>query len=352
MRDAIPAPTDDHKARRRELADATRSACSRLGLRYSPVLKGGWLLTEDLLYCVQANYRVYDDQQLDIDGAVVNPWWLAFVERAVYERRWRPGQQLRRVLVANDLLASSVLSEEDAVLGGSEPMTLDAVTEGLAGQLARLRGIVPSAHAAAGHEWRWLLNQGHEPDPLALDQLLVLHAKTDAGRQLDVLDLMMTTGRGGLMFDDIRGMADAVAIFFPDSPVARRRPDWISWKAQELQGDGGFVLAAREQIAEELWRYGESDSAVALLDADKATYRRVLQAAMQPVQLRDRTGDTLLAQALALAAVEVLEGRDRPLVRTRRRPLPSVDELWALVGNSRDRRGEDPLAEAFRVTET
>ncbi len=113
------------------------------------------------------------------------------------------------------------------------------------------------------------------------------------------------------------------------------------------------VIYAREGFAEDLWRYGEPDLAVAMLATDDATYRRVMDAAANPAALSDDTRDSVsMAEMCALGAIEVLTGSPRPPARKRRLPESSLNDLWDRVGRAADRRGEDDgMDEAMRVAD-
>lgn len=113
------------------------------------------------------------------------------------------------------------------------------------------------------------------------------------------------------------------------------------------------VLLAREGFAEQLWRYGEAELAVRMLDTDDATYRRVMEVASSPTALRgDERRGVMLAEMSALGAIEVLTGEPRRPQRRRRLPESSVEGLWAQVGRERDRRARPgDLAEALRVVD-
>lgn len=113
------------------------------------------------------------------------------------------------------------------------------------------------------------------------------------------------------------------------------------------------VIYAREGFAEELWRYGEGDLAVAMLEADDNTYRRVMAVAADPSALRDDSRNSVsMAEMCALEAIEVLTGEVRPPARKRRLPEPSLKEFWTQVGHERDQRGDDEgVNEAMRVAD-
>lgn len=74
------------------------------------------------------------------------------------------------------------------------------------------------------------------------------------------------------------------------------------------------VVALPEDIAERLWRYGEDELAVRMLDSDDATWEQVIVTAA---------------------------GTSRPLARQRLRPDRQLAELWAQVGPERDQRLRD-----------
>lgn len=113
-----------------------------------------------------------------------------------------------------------------------------------------------------------------------------------------------------------------------EDPAADESPDMES----------PMVVALPEDIAEQLWRWGEDDLAVRMLDCDDATWEKVLvTAARPPAWVRERGGGTLDA-ALVHAAVQVLTGTARPLSRKRRRPAGQLAAFWARVGPERDLR--------------
>ena len=92
-----------------------------------------------------------------------------------------------------------------------------------------------------------------------------------------------------------------------------------------------MIWTERTALAEELWRYGEDDLWKKPLTASKPTMDAIGEKAMN----NPAEGSTLIAKALALAAVEVFEGGPRPLARERRRPgsefpgLPPVRAAYA-----------------------
>ena len=136
---------------------------------------------------------------------------------------------------------------------------------------------------------------------------------------------------------------DLITRHFPDveSAVlagARSRLDESGWgRGDAVDMPPPVVIAAREDIAEQLWLHGEEELAVRMLDTDDATWQRVMQVAIDPAQLRGRSSATV-DFALAHAAVEVLTGGPRALARSRRRPAREVAGFWQQVGAARDRR--------------
>jgi hypothetical protein len=119
---------------------------------------------------------------------------------------------------------------------------------------------------------------------------------------------------------------------------ARSRLDEDGWgRGDAVDMPPPMVIAAREDIAEQLWLHGEEDLAVRMLDTDDATWQHVMQVAVNPAQLRGRSSATV-DFALTHAAVEVLTGGSRALARSRRRPAREVAGLWQQVGEERDRR--------------
>jgi len=76
------------------------------------------------------------------------------------------------------------------------------------------------------------------------------------------------------------------------------------------------IWTERASLAEDLWRYGEDDLWTRPLTASKETMDEIGEkAARLPAD-----ESTLISKALALAAIEVFEGRPRSLARERRRP--------------------------------
>ena len=83
------------------------------------------------------------------------------------------------------------------------------------------------------------------------------------------------------------------------------------------------VWTERSSLAIDLWRYGEDDLWKRVLTLPDKSMKRIGERADQRLVYgpTTRTGDSMLiSKALALAAVEVLEGNPRPLKRERRRP--------------------------------
>ncbi len=121
----------------------------------------------------------------------------------------------------------------------------------------------------------------------------------------------------------------------------------------QLRSTGASVIYPREGYAEELWRYGESDFAVAMLDADDDTYRRVMTLAASPTALRDDSRASVsMAEMCALGAIEVLAGVVRFPTRKRRLPQASLHAFWEKVGPHRDVRGDDDgMSVALRVAD-
>jgi hypothetical protein len=79
----------------------------------------------------------------------------------------------------------------------------------------------------------------------------------------------------------------------------------------------------RRAIAEDLWAYGEDKLAPRAAELSDQELERMGELAGDWA-LRSATPSgrgMLLAKAIALAAVEVMEGRPRPLQRSRRRSL-------------------------------
>jgi hypothetical protein len=74
------------------------------------------------------------------------------------------------------------------------------------------------------------------------------------------------------------------------------------------------VNAPRENLVAALQSYGEDDAAGKIADLPDADHQRIAEIAF----VHACTG-MLLAKALSLAAVEVIEGRPRPLRRNRRK---------------------------------
>jgi hypothetical protein len=84
-----------------------------------------------------------------------------------------------------------------------------------------------------------------------------------------------------------------------------------------------MVWTERSSLAVELWRYGEDELWKRVLTVSDRTMNRIGERAEYHLIHGSTTGagdSMLIAKALALGAVEVLEGQPRPLRRTRRRP--------------------------------
>ncbi|SNR59458.1 hypothetical protein [Blastococcus mobilis] len=142
---------------------------------------------------------------------------------------------------------------------------------------------------------------------------------------------------------DLVAWFDLITRYFADVESAllagaRSRLDEGGWGRRDVVDmPPPMVVAAREDIAEQLWLHGEEELAVRMLDTDDATWQRVMQVAVDPAQLRGRSSATV-DFALTHAAVEVLTGGSRALARRRRRPSREVAGLWQQVGAARDRR--------------
>lgn len=81
-----------------------------------------------------------------------------------------------------------------------------------------------------------------------------------------------------------------------------------------MQDASSFVSTSRELLQADLRTYGEEELASRVPYLDDAAMRRIGE-----VALPHACTGMLIAKALALAAVEVLEGASRPLKRGRRR---------------------------------
>lgn len=99
------------------------------------------------------------------------------------------------------------------------------------------------------------------------------------------------------------------------------------------------LFSPREDIAVDLWRYGEDDLWTRPLTTSTRTMRRISELALDHL-LHDPggpSGDSMvISKALALAAVEVFEGEARPLVRERRRPesqTPPIPRVRGRLAN-------------------
>jgi hypothetical protein len=87
-----------------------------------------------------------------------------------------------------------------------------------------------------------------------------------------------------------------------------------------------FVSVERKDLAQDLWAYGEDDLAVRALELNDLEIGRVGVIAgrllMDDEYATPSGSSMLLAKACAMAAVEVMEGKRRPLKRERRRSVP------------------------------
>ena len=104
--------------------------------------------------------------------------------------------------------------------------------------------------------------------------------------------------------------------------------------------DPGSVVVTidRWTLAEELWLYGEDALYLAPLAMGDCDLLRVwLLGGTALMTGRARSG----SEAAALAAVELLEGRERPLARNRRRPRSGLPDLG--------RAPENRLADVHRI---
>jgi hypothetical protein len=83
------------------------------------------------------------------------------------------------------------------------------------------------------------------------------------------------------------------------------------------------VWTERTSLAEELWRYGEDELSKRVLLLPTRTMEAIGERAdwhLAHGEARPSGDSMLIDKALALAAVEVLEGAERPLTRAKRRP--------------------------------
>ncbi len=119
---------------------------------------------------------------------------------------------------------------------------------------------------------------------------------------------------------------------------ARERQNEDPASDESLDTGLAMVVALPEDIAEQLWRYGEDELAVRMLDVDEATWEKVMRTAAAPPEQVRRQGRGTVDEALVHAAVEVLTGTSRPLARKRRRPAGQLAAFWARVGPERDQR--------------
>jgi len=91
-----------------------------------------------------------------------------------------------------------------------------------------------------------------------------------------------------------------------------------------------LIRTKREDPADDLWRFGEEALAERVTDAGDVSEQQLVR--IGAVAWKYASSDEyatpsgrgmMISKALAHAAVEVLEGRERPLARNRRRPGPS-----------------------------
>jgi hypothetical protein len=91
-----------------------------------------------------------------------------------------------------------------------------------------------------------------------------------------------------------------------------------------------MVWTERSSLAVDLWRYGEDELWKRVLTLPDRTMKQIGERADYHLTRgpTTRAGDSMLiSKALALAAIEVLEGHSRPLKRTRRRPTSQFPGL-------------------------
>ena len=110
-----------------------------------------------------------------------------------------------------------------------------------------------------------------------------------------------------------------------------------------LGRDPGVTLVSvdRWTVAEELWSYGEDSLYLAPLQmSDEEMVRLWVRAGKLYLKGQARSG----GEAAARAAVAVLEGKQRPLARTRRRPQAKRLRF--------DKTPEERYAEIHRIEES
>jgi hypothetical protein len=92
------------------------------------------------------------------------------------------------------------------------------------------------------------------------------------------------------------------------------------------------IIARREQIAHDLWSFGEDELAERVADREQVTGEQI--GLICGVAWKYATEDKyaipsgygmMMSKALAHAAVEVIEGEERELARKRRRPGSVID---------------------------
>ena len=102
------------------------------------------------------------------------------------------------------------------------------------------------------------------------------------------------------------------------------------------------LFTPREDLAIDLWRYGEDDLWKRAYIASTRKMRKISDRALDHLLEGEQTasGDSMLiAKALALAAVEVFEGQPRALKRKARRPekdVPRGPAIRRWIANSLD----------------
>jgi hypothetical protein len=90
---------------------------------------------------------------------------------------------------------------------------------------------------------------------------------------------------------------------------------------------------SRADAAELLWRYGEDELAVRMLDSTTQEFAEFLHRA--PFATLERDHATTLNRQIALCAVEVFSGAPRLPKRRRARPQSDVEGFWSDIGRDR-----------------
>ncbi len=113
-----------------------------------------------------------------------------------------------------------------------------------------------------------------------------------------------------------------------------------------------MIISPKEEIAEDLWCYGEPELAVAMLDVDDQTHQRVMELAASP-KTGGLFGSSRVDALLAAAAVIVLTNGDRRKPQRRKRlPDSEIAALWNRVGRDRDTRDpDDPMRDTLAILE-